>query len=144
MRKLFLVLLTAVMMCALQSCESCSTPSENGAMDNLVYDVTAKAEGQVEFNWFNGGATVDGNATLFQCNDTTKMLTKAASDAMPLSSALESENPDTAAKAKEVSDFITVNGVAGNYHLSIKGYVKYGPMVFMIDEEYPKDSVKVE
>lgn len=138
MKKLIFFLLAAVLMIGLQSCESCSAPQANGV--DIVYNVTATAEGEVEFGWMNGGAKINGNAEIFQCNDTTEVLRRSAvrEDAKPLAEAINSENAEEAKAANEVADFITVKGVEGKYHLAIKGYVKYGAMVFMIDEEYPK------
>lgn len=138
MKKLIFICLAAVMMFALQSCESCSAPQLNG--EDLIYDVTATADGEVEFTWMNGGATINGNAEIWQCNDTTKVLKAAkANEATPLEAALNAEDPEVAKAAQEVNSFIKVKGVDGKYHLTVKGYVKYGPILFEINEVYPKD-----
>jgi hypothetical protein len=140
MKKLLFVLLTAVMAFSLMSCESCTNKAEGSNDTNdLVYNVTATAEGQVEFNWFNGGATVDGNATVYQCNDTiNKVFANAEDKSVLLNQALESEDSTVVNAAQKVLGMLEVKGVEGNYHLKIVGYVKYGPIILRIDEEYPK------
>jgi hypothetical protein len=140
MKKLLFVLLTAVMAFSFMSCDpkkNDSTKDSTGT--DLIYNVTATAEGQVEFNWFNGGAKVDGNATVFQCNDTiNKVFANAEDKSVLLSQALESEDSTVVNAAQNVLEMLEVKGVEGNYHLKIVGYVKYGPIILRIDEEYPK------
>lgn len=108
--------------------------------EGLVYDLTATAKGNVEFTWLNGGAKVNGDAVVYQCNDTTKVFgTVALKDAVVLGAALESDDAELAEAAKEAEKavLVKVNGVEGEYELSIKGYVKYGPFLFEVDEVYP-------
>jgi hypothetical protein len=137
MRKFILCFAALAMMLMFGSCDK-----EKGIDPNLIYNVTANAEGKVDFSWFNGGASIDGTATVFQCNDTLntkKFLTEQSmNEALLLTDALKSDNKKIQESAAEVNKMITVNGIEGEYHLSIKGYVKYGPMIFRIDEEWPK------
>lgn len=132
-------MLMAFIAVGLMSCESCANNAEGSNDTNeLIYNVTATAEGQVEFNWFNGGAKVDGNATVFQCNDTiNKVFANAEDKSVLLSQALESEDSTVVSAAQNVLGMLKVNGVEGNYHLKIVGYVKYGPIILRINEEYP-------
>jgi len=142
MRKIFGILLALTFTIMLQSCNSC----ENSGIvteSNLIYNVTAEAEGQVEFSWFNGGAAVDGKATVYQSNDTIQqVLTKdATKDAQQLCEAVASNNEEVSKAAEAVANLIKVKGVEGGYHLHIYGYVRYGSIIFKIDEEYPKSKV---
>ena len=135
----YIIALVAVVL-GFQSCDSCSTPASSIG-EALIYNVTATAEGEVEFLWFNGGSKINGNAEIYQCNDTLNLL-KSPKNAIPLAKALNSNDLETNEAAEFVNSLIQVNGVEGKYHLTVKGYVKYGPMMFLIDEEYPKDSIK--
>jgi hypothetical protein len=140
MKKFLFVMLMAFIAIGLMSCESCANKAEGSNDTNdLIYNVTATAEGQVEFNWFNGGAKVDGYAEVHQCNDTTVVLKNAVNDStMLLSEALKSNDVELVKVAEEVNSMLTVNGIDGKYHLKVVGYVKYGPIILRIDEEYPK------
>lgn len=140
MKKLLFVLLTATIALSFMSCESCSDKSkDSNDLNDLIYNVTATAEGQVEFTWFNGGANVDGNATVYQCNDTiNNVFATADNNSVQLSQALSSEDSTVVNAAQTVLGMINVKSVEGNYHLKIIGYVKYGPVILKIDEEYPK------
>lgn len=138
MKKLIFLFVAAFAVVFCVSCDKSGTSDSNNT--GLVYNVTADASGQVEFSWFQGNASINGEAKVVQCNDSTKLLLNDAAlkNSTTLAEALESNDKKVAESAKAVSDMIIVNGVDGEYHLSIKGYVKYGPMVFYIDEEYPK------
>jgi len=142
MRKVILLFVALAAVLVFGSCDK-----DKGGLDpNLVYNVTANAEGKVDFSWYNGGASIDGKATVFQCNDTLnnkKFLTaQKMKDALDLAESLESTDKQVKDAADAVNKMVTVNGVDGEYHLSIKGYVKYGPLIFRIDEEYPKTENK--
>jgi len=141
MKKILFVLLMAVISASFMSCESCTNSTGSNDASDLIYNVTATADGQVEFTWFNGGATVDGNATVYQCNDTINNVLKSAEEqSILLSQALKSRDSVVANAAQDVFKMLEVKGVEGNYHLKIIGYVKYGPIYFRIDERYPKAS----
>lgn len=150
MKKIFLILAVVFGMTTTVACNSCT--KDNDTTMDLVYDVTATADGQVSFTWPNGGANVNGDAVVFQCNDTTKSAVALTDEvrelAVPLSEALQSNSETVVDAAQSVASMFTVNGVEGQYHLSIVGYVKYGPMAFMIDEHWPPinptDSTRVE
>jgi hypothetical protein len=142
---LVLIALVATMAFTMQSCDPEKNASKESNAMPLLYDLTATATGQVEFNWLNGGATIDGNATIYQCNDTTKKIATLAStdnNGILLQDALESDADSIKNAAETVQGLLKVKGIAGNYHLTLKGYVKYGPIYLVIDEEYPKDSIQ--
>ena len=141
MKNLIYVIGLVALILGFQSCDSCSTHSQTTNGEKLIYNVTATAEGEVEFAWFNGGAKINGEAEVHQCNDTLNLLKSNEDSAISLSSALNSPDSTVSETAEIVSSMLQVEGVEGNYHLAVKGYVKYGPMMFLIDEEYPKDSI---
>lgn len=136
MKKLIISALAAIAL--IFSAASCN-PAVN-ADPVFTYDLTATATGKVDFTWFNGGASVDGSAKVYQCNDTTKNATISFNDAIALVDAEVSNDADVAEAAKVVRsklNGITVNGIQGEYQLGITGYVSYGRIVFAIDEHYP-------
>jgi len=142
---LFLIAIVATMAFTMQSCDPEKNTSKEGNAMPLIYDLTATATGQVEFKWMNGGANINGDATIYQCNDTTKKVFALMSDnkdAILLQDALESKTDSIKNAAETVQGLLEVKGIAGNYHLTLKGYVKYGPVYLVIDEEYPKDSIQ--
>ena len=132
---LFFIAIAAVM--ALQSCESCEKDNGTNNAPTLLYNVTATAEGQVEFTWFNGGANVDGFAQVYQCNDSANNLLKEKG--ISLAKALNSNDASVSEAANKVNSFLNVTSTTGKYKLTLKGYVKYGSIVFEIDEVYPKE-----
>ena len=137
MKKIIYVLMVVVAGLALQSCDGKGKSSND--TPKLLYNVTATAEGEVNFTWFNGGAEVNGFAQVFQCNDSTNTL-KAEKNAIPLANALVSNDAEVSKSANFINSMLKVNSPTGNYKLTVKGYVKYGAMVFMIDEPYPKEA----
>ena len=137
MKKIIYVLMVVVAGLALQSCDG-KGKSGNNVAPKLLYNVTATAEGEVNFTWFNGGAEVNGYAQVFQCNDSTNTI-KAEKNAIPLANALVSNDAEVSKNANFINSMLKVNSPTGNYKLAVKGYVKYGAMVFMIDETYPKE-----
>lgn len=137
MKKLLFIMLTAVMALSLSSCDPKGNKETND-QPQLVYNLKATADGQVEFTQFNGGAKVNGNAELYQCNDNVDSLSLDSLKAPLLSNALNSNDAEVAKLASQVNEVLTVKGIEGNYHLKLIGYVKYGPVIIRIDEEYPK------
>lgn len=81
---------------------------------------------------------MNGNAKLWQTNDTAQVLLKNQKS-VNLSEALASNDTEVSKAAEEVNSLISVKGVEGEYKLALKGYVKYGSIVFAIDETYPKE-----
>lgn len=131
MKKFLMCLAIAFTFIVMQSC------NEKNA--SLVYDLKAEATGRVDFTWFNGGASIDGTAVVYQCNDTTKNLIRA-NNVVALSDALvskDSELVEKATKAKEAM-LLSINGVDGEYHLRLTGYIRFDKIIFAIDEEYPR------
>jgi len=128
------------MILLLSSCTSCeSTNNVDPNKIDLIYNVTAEAKGKVDFSWFNGGANVDGYAKVYQSNDTLVQIKSNLYDnSISLEVAKKSNDSKVVEVANKVSELIKVNGVEGEYELSIKGYVKYGSIVLNIDERYPK------
>jgi len=139
MKKFIILLALAFGMIAVSSCTSCT---ENGSA-TLIYNAVATADGKVDFTWFNGGASIDGAAKVFQSNDTTSVraFNKTVEEqAIDIKKGLVSSDAKVADAARYVYSQlnIKVNGVEGEYHLAIKGYVKYGNIVFAIDEYWPR------
>ena len=135
MKKFIIIALAAIAMFSAASCTSCNRNAEPA----LLYDLTATATGKVDFSWFNGGASVDGNATVFQCNDSTKNVVRT--NVYSLEEAFVSNDTEVVTAATRVKDLfytnVKVTGVQGEYQLGITGYVKYGNIWFAIDEHYP-------
>ena len=132
---LFFIAIAAVM--ALQSCESCEKDNGTNNAPTLLYNVTATAEGQVEFTWFNGGANVNGFAQVYQSNDSANNLLNEKG--ISLADALNSNDASVSEAANKVNSFLNVTSITGDYKLTLKGYVKYGSIIFEIDEVYPKE-----
>lgn len=131
MKKFFLAIALAFSLLTMQSCKNDTT--------RLLVDLTATAQGQVEFTWPGGGATINGDATVFECTDTTKVVPNDVKE-YNLYEAVYANDAEVADAANYVANQINVKGVKGKYHLSIHGHIIYGPFLFRVDEDYPKDA----
>jgi len=151
MKKFLIVLALAFGFCAMQSCK-CTSGLE---AQEFVYDVTGVAEGVGSFSWgkgiHSGEISLDGRFIVTATNDTTSTDVFTVSDienAVPLSAALTSEDREVAeaaqiAKSKLYLD-LALNGLTGKVELSLTGYVRYGMMVFALDEHWQYPPVSEE
>ena len=137
MKKIFIIMAMTMAMIMSQSCKN--TPE--GLFWQGTIDVVA--EGTVEGCFPTGTFAFNGNGSM-NVNTSNELLgAEENATVLGLGEALESEDEVVKDAANTINSFFNITKAEGEYHAHFLGYVKYGPLVFHIDEEFPRPVIEV-